>query len=113
QKRRHPRVKLYSAVRLYDPDVESLSPSIDHGLTVYLRNISSGGIGFLYKGRIPAKSIVLCLDPDQEASTWFRAKIVRARMVHNDFWEYGAQFTGRSNPDEVFSPGGFEDNCPV
>jgi len=49
---------------------------------------------FIYRGTIKAKKIVVCLNPDSGGTLWFQAEIVRQRLVHNDFWEYGARFTG-------------------
>ncbi len=92
------RITLYNRNGLAGPDPQN------SGLSVWSRNVSQGGIGFIYKGRIPHKRIVLCLDPDAGENTWFRAEIVRARQVHQEFWEYGARFVGRTSRDEVFAP---------
>jgi hypothetical protein len=76
--------------------------SADAGpISVFARNVSALGIGFIFKGQIPAKRVVLCLDPDAGAKTWLLAEIVRRRQVHNDFWDYGAKFVGRATSEDA------------
>ncbi|GEM_PF-990914 len=70
-------------------------------IAVWARNVSELGVGFIYRGRIPAKRVVLCLDPDTGGSTWLLVEIVRARQVHNEFWDYGAKFIGRSSREDA------------
>ncbi len=73
-------------------------------IAVWARNVSELGVGFIYRGRIPAKRVVLCLDPDTGGSTWLLIEIVRARQVHNEFWDYGAKFIGRSSREDAVGP---------
>ncbi|HET6325225.1 MAG TPA: hypothetical protein VFG04_11165 [Planctomycetaceae bacterium] len=70
-------------------------------ISVWARNVSALGVGFIYKGQIPAKRVVLCLDPDAGAKTWLLVEIVRRRQVHNEFWDYGAKFIGRATPEDA------------
>lgn len=70
-------------------------------ITVWARNVSALGVGFIYKGQIPAKRIVMCLDPDTGGQTWLHVEIVRRRQVHNEFWDYGAKFVGRATPEDA------------
>jgi hypothetical protein len=70
-------------------------------ISVWARNVSALGAGFIFKGQIPANRVVLCLDPDAGAKTWLLVEIVRRRQVHNDFWDYGVKFVGRATPDDA------------
>ena len=65
------------------------------------RNVSPKGIGFVYKGRIEWKRVLLCLDPDAGETTWMHAEIVRSRNVHNDFWDYGVRFIRRAAAEDL------------
>jgi hypothetical protein len=73
-------------------------------IAVWARNVSLEGVGFIYKGQIRSKHVVLCLNPDAGATTWLRAEIVRSRQVHNEFWDYGAKFVGRATSEEAQGP---------
>jgi hypothetical protein len=100
QKRERQRSKYSARMAVYNHDVKpphGQAPD-DAPITVWARNVSALGVGFIYRGRIRSKRIVMCLDPETGGSTWMRAEIVRARQVHNDFWDYGAKFLGRANP---------------
>jgi hypothetical protein len=101
QRRSRQRSKYSARMAVYNHDVKP-----PHGqapdaapITVWARNVSALGVGFIYKGQIRAKRIVMCLDPETGGTTWMRAEIVRARQVHNDFWDYGAKFLGRATPE--------------
>jgi hypothetical protein len=103
QKRAANRVTFRAPVLLYPRISTANSESAAAPITVWARNISPGGIGFIYKGRIDVKRIVVCLDPESGETAWFHAEVVRRRQVHNDFWEYGARFTGRASRDEALA----------
>lgn len=79
---------------------QSLTPD-EAPITVWARNVSALGVGFIFRGRIPSKRVVLCLDPDAGGSTWLLVEIVRARQVHNEFWDYGAKFVGRASREDA------------
>ncbi len=70
-------------------------------ISVFARNVSALGVGFIFKGQIPANRVVLCLDPDADAQTWLLVEIVRRRQVHNEFWDYGAKFVGRATSEDA------------
>ncbi len=65
-------------------------------LRVWSRNISQGGISFIFPGQITAPEITLSLDPEEKV--WMRGQIVRCRPIHDGFWDYGVKFVGRANP---------------
>ena len=101
QKRAHERVPYSVRICLfYGRRRGSIEPE-QPGITVWARNVSAKGIGFVYKGRIEWKRVLLCLDPDSGETTWMHAEIVRSRNVHNDFWDYGARFIRRATSDDV------------
>jgi hypothetical protein len=103
QKRAQERCSYPARLALYHHGIASADGNDNDPspITVWARNVSLGGIGFIYKGRIAARQVVLCLDPDLEGTTWVHAEIVRSRRVHNDFWDYGAKFLGRATADEA------------
>jgi hypothetical protein len=102
QKRARQRTKYAARMAVYHHDVKPPhGQEPDTGpISVWARNVSAFGIGFIYKGQIRARRIVMCLDPDTGGITWMRAEIVRARPVHNEFWDYGAKFLGRAAPED-------------
>ena len=101
QKRAHERVQYSVRICVYLRDRKSSGSQAKPGLTVWSRNISAKGIGFIYKGRIEWKRVLICLDPDAGGKTWMHAEIVRSRHVHNDFWEYGARFIRRATCEDT------------
>ncbi|MBI1310573.1 hypothetical protein GC176_04630 [bacterium] len=64
-------------------------------LRVWARNLSPSGVGFLHRGKIDSRKIVVCLDPDSGAQHSYSAIIIRSRKLQNDFYEYGAVFLHR------------------
>lgn len=56
---------------------------------IWLRNISRGGVGFIAQGQLQTTNdrVIISLGPK-----YMLCKIVRARQVHDGFWEYGACF---------------------
>lgn len=63
---------------------------------VWSRNLSQGGLCFIYPHQLKTDKVIICLNPDQGGTQWFHAEIVRSRQVHNEFWEYGFRFAGRA-----------------
>jgi len=74
-----------------EPDQPAQPPV---GVRAWARNLSGNGIGFLYQGQLECTEVILCLDPDREATHWYRGTIVRSRPLQNDFWEYGVRLIG-------------------
>lgn len=97
QKREHPRSAFRSRILVTLPDLAAIDdvPYDESHLRVWARNISPAGAGFLYRGKINASKVVICLDPDADAQHNYNAKIVRTRKLQSDFFEYGAVFLGR------------------
>jgi len=58
-------------------------------IAIWVRNISSNGIGFISYGPIRAddQAIIVKLGPKN-----MLCEIVRGRQVHEGFWEYGSRF---------------------
>ena len=97
QKREHPRVPFRSQMVVELPelaDFEHVSAE-DAQLRVWARNISPAGVGFLYRGPITSRKVIVCLDPDNVAEHRYVAKVVRSRKLQHNFWEYGAVFLKR------------------
>lgn len=92
QKREHSRVPFRSQIVVELPelaDFENVSEE-DAQLRVWARNISPAGVGFLYRGTIHSRKVIVCLDPNCNAQHRYVAKIVRSRKLQDDFREYGA-----------------------
>jgi hypothetical protein len=105
QRRAHERVPYSVRICLYNRERTSSAEQTKSGITVWARNVSPKGIGFVYKGPIDWKRVLLCLDPDSAGATWMHAEIVRSRNVHNDFWDYGARFIRRATREESLPAG--------
>ena len=92
QKREHDRKKFRSLITvLYSTSDESDEAA---SIKVWSRNLSQGGMSFVYRGQIKPANVVVCLNPDQGETLWYQAEIMRSRQVHNDYWEYGVRFAG-------------------
>lgn len=100
QKRAHERVPISVRICIFYDRRRGSVEQEQPGLTVWARNVSPKGLGFVYKGRIEWKRVLLCLDPDSGGTTWMHAEIVRSRNVHNGFWDYGAQFIRRTMSED-------------
>ena len=98
QKREHPRRRFRANISVYPQEEEgTVGESREStGFTVRTRNISGGGICFLYEEQIKGTELLLCLDPELGGSQWYKGTIVRKRPVHDGYWEYGVRFTGRA-----------------
>jgi hypothetical protein len=105
EKRGNQRVPYSAPMRLHRRKSHLSAGETDSGLIVWARNISPTGVGFVSRTKILSRRAVLCLDPTAGGKSLFRIEIVRTRKVHNDFWEYGARFTGRASEDDIL-PGG-------
>ncbi|QDU82653.1 PilZ domain protein [Polystyrenella longa] len=99
QKREYPRVSYRTRMTVFSADSESRAGEAaeNTSFTVWSRNLSRGGVGFLYHNYLENGKYLLCLDPLQEGQLWFLAEIVRSRKVHNNFWEYGAKLLERAS----------------
>jgi len=62
--------------------------------TVWLRNISRVGVGFIAHGQLQTinDQVILSLGPK-----YVLCQIRRSRQVHDGFWEYGASFVEEAN----------------
>ncbi len=96
QKREFPRKRFRARVTVYIPETSGMAGECAESTSfqVWSRNLSQGGMSFVYRGHIKAEKIVVCLDPDKGGTHWYQGVLVRKRLVHNDFWEYGVRFTG-------------------
>lgn len=61
----------------------------------WTRNVSQGGMAFVYPARLPAQAFVVELDLGQEQNAYFRAVLCRVREVQDGFWEHGVAFQER------------------
>lgn len=65
-------------------------------IQVWARNISQGGLSFIYPGKLSMKSVTLSVNSSSQTPTWFHADVVRAREVQDQFWEHGVAFRERA-----------------
>ncbi len=103
QKRRHERRRVHARMEAFPVEEgEDVERALRRpGLTIWSCNISPAGLAFVFRGRIGANRIVVCLDPDAGRRNFVETSVVRARRVHSDFWEYGVKFLGRVEPPMV------------
>lgn len=95
QKRAYPRKPYRSMITVYLPDDRQTAGECSDSVTfqVWGRNLSCAGAGFVYDRQIKSEKIVLCLKTGSKP-IWLNADVVRARQVHDGFWEYGVIFRG-------------------
>lgn len=62
---------------------------------VLARNISQGGLSFVYPGKLDVRRLLVSPSGPGSEHIWFRAEVVRVREVDAGFWEYGVGFRGR------------------
>ena len=98
QKRSAKRTKYRQLINIYVPNNEaSAGEEDDFGMTVVVsRNLSRTGVSFLHSKILPADKIVVALSQDKENCVYMEGIITRRRQVHNDLWEFGVQFIGRT-----------------
>lgn len=96
ERRRHPRVKFRRMVTLRIPhDAEAGSANLSEECQVNARNLSNGGISFVYPAKIAHKDLQIALDLLDGSVVWFQAEIVRSRPLDDGTgWEFGAAFRG-------------------
>lgn len=96
QKREFPRKRFRARVTVYIPETVGIAGESAEATNfqVWSRNLSQGGMSFIYHSHIKSDRIVVCLDPDKGGTHWYQGQLVRKRLVHNDYWEYGVKFTG-------------------
>ena len=82
-----------AVIRFQNPSAEGEF----HEFVVYVHNVSSGGICFIYPGEVEQKEILVGLKlNDGPPSLWFQGEVVRVRQIsEEDFWEFGVAFRGR------------------
>ena len=61
----------------------------------WTRNVSAGGLSFVYPRQIQLERILVCLPPGAARQGWVHADVVRRRAVLEGFWEYGVIFRQR------------------
>ena len=61
----------------------------------WTRNVSQGGMAFVFPARLPEQAFVVELDLGQKQNAYFRAVLCRVREVHHGFWEHGVAFQQR------------------
>lgn len=98
QKREFDRRPCRTRMTLFIPSADSVAGECQEARNtdVWCRNLSQGGLSFVHPRQLKSDEVIICLNPNQGGSQWLHAKINRVRKVHNDFWEYGAKFTGRA-----------------
>jgi len=95
--RKHARSKFFSLVTVLIPASElggqPGEPPIL--LKAWCRNISQGGLSFVFPRKLPADRILVGVgvEPNQK---WFQAEIVRTRQVIENYWEHGVAFKSRA-----------------
>lgn len=99
QKRQYHRVAYRTMMTLYIAYGDNVAGEAQESaaFTVWSRNISRGGVGFLYHGHLTHGKYLMCLDAEQKGELWFLVDIVRSRKVHDQFWEYGAKLLERAS----------------
>jgi len=97
QKRQFPRKQFRSMVTIYLPEEENVAGEMgdSDSFQAWSRNISCGGMSFIYHRQIKREKFVVCLN-NGKGPMWFNAEVTRARQVHEGFWEYGVAFKGRA-----------------
>lgn len=98
QKREFARRPYRTRMTLFIPGADSVAGECQESCSadVWSRNLSQGGLCFIYPNQLNIDKVIICLNPDQGGTQWFHAEIVSSRQVHNDFWEYGIKFAGRA-----------------
>lgn len=76
----------------HDP---AITPCGRRAIEGWIRNVSQGGLSFVYPGHFQDKRIFVCLNATAEGGIWFQAEVVRSRSVQDGFWEYGVLFIER------------------
>jgi hypothetical protein len=77
------------------------APRPNEPFRVWARNVSQGGVSFVYRVQLDATKLFVGLLRGEQPPLWFRGEVVRARPVHEDYWEYGVRFLERANPPGV------------
>ncbi|HBN75219.1 MAG TPA: hypothetical protein DD473_05265 [Planctomycetaceae bacterium] len=77
-------------VRISNPGGEPFA------FSVFMRDVSSSGAGFIYPGPIPHDKILIGIPIPGRDDTWFEGVIARRKeFMQEGFWDYGVRFTGR------------------
>jgi hypothetical protein len=105
EKRGSQRAQYVAAMRLYRRPAQDVDGDAEPPFNVWSRNVSVTGVSFVHRGPIEPRRCVLCMDPGSGAKLWFHVEIVRKRLVHDGFWEYGARFLRRASREEVLRDG--------
>lgn len=97
EKRMAPRTTLRSKMTALVPFSRgpSWNPDLTSEIDVWCRNISRVGMAFIHAGQLNADKVTICLDSSGAGKLWIHAEVIRSRIVHPEFWEYGLLFTGR------------------
>lgn len=97
QKRQYPRKSFRTIIMIYLPEEENVAGEMgdSDSFQAWSRNLSCGGMSFIYHRQIKRDKFVICLN-NGKGPIWFNAEVTRARQVHEGFWEYGVMFKGRA-----------------
>ncbi len=94
QKRLHQRSTYRANITVYIPNDDGAARIDDcRAECAWARNISCRGLSFLFDGLIRGNHVLVCLKNGRRLM-WFKTEIVRMRLVHEGFWEYGVLFKG-------------------
>ena len=99
QKRQHIRVpcRALISVYVYDCRFQVGAPANkDLFLRAWTRNISLGGLAFVYPEKLEMNEIVVYLRNDTaKIPAFLKAQVVRSCLVLDGFWEHDVQFVNR------------------
>ena len=110
ERRRHQRVPYRALVTVYVPDFGPESALFRTALDTWARNLSQGGLSFLFPERLQAKHVVISLNPQSDEPTSFRAEILRTRQVSHGLWEHAVVFVERFEHAPKDDDAGFGDD---
>jgi hypothetical protein len=103
QRRESPRCPVRMSLTIYvgDEQMDLASPESMEGISmpVWTRNVSRHGMGFICRQKINATEIVFCLPKAESPGIWIKARVVRSRIVHEGFHEYGVAFLERTTTE--------------
>ena len=93
RQRKHTRSNFRGVATLVLP-AEGDEPATN--LQAFVRNVSPGGMAFIYPGRLDCESLIVGLVMGTGSPGWFHADVKRMREVQEGFWEYGLAFRERA-----------------
>lgn len=88
-------------VILPEPEQQTGENEDERVIEVTARNLSRGGVSFLHWQNILADEIIVVLGRSGDQCLYLESQIVRRRQVHNGLWEFGAEFLGKTNIENM------------